>query len=228
METRRVAGRLIGTKCAFVRTFLFANASSCGEIPLTLCGAIRIRNVVCYHARMKNITLVLGSAREGRESEKVAEYLKSLLEGREDATVTYVDVREHVTRAVTMPPWGAGGANEVPTPWQKIAQGTNAFIFVLPEYNHGYPGEWKLLVDSLYKEYTGKDAYIAGVSDGVFSGVRVADHVKPVLVELGLVPHKTALYVGKVDEAFDDAGAPLDPALSERALKFVDAVCKSA
>lgn len=174
-----------------------------------------------------NIALVLGTAREGRESEQVFAYLQRVFRERTDVELRTVDVRDHFRDAVTVPPWGEGGTETVPTEWQRIAASVDTFIFVLPEYNHGYPGEWKLLADSLYDEYAGKHAYIVGVSNGTFAGVRVADHVKPILVELGLVPHKTALYAGNVDTLFDDTGEPTDDAFSKRVEKFVDAVIKT-
>lgn len=173
---------------------------------------------------MKNITLVLGTAREERMSERVGTYLKKLFESNKECSVTYVDVREHVSSAHTIPPWGPGGSEKVRTDWQGIAESSDIFVFILPEYNHGYPGEWKLLVDSLYDEYKGKHAYVVGVSNGIFSGVRVADHVKPVLVELGLIPHKTALYVGRVDKILDEHGTSLDEQFVERANTFVEKV----
>jgi len=176
---------------------------------------------------MTKVTLVLGTAREERNSEPVALYLKTLFEAHEDVELTYVDVREHVHAPVTIPPWGAGGTDEKATPWQEIASATDTFVFVLPEYNHGYPGEWKLLIDSLYKEYEGKLAYTVGVSTGIFGGARVIDHVKQVFVELKMIPKRTALYVGKVEEVFKEE-TPTDEGFIERAEKFVDAVSQKA
>jgi len=173
---------------------------------------------------MINIALVLGTARKERCSVWVAKYLTKLFAEHKEAKVTFVDVREHMTMSETIPPWGEGGVEQVPTDWRQIAADADAFVFVLPEYNRGYPGEWKLLIDSLYAEYKGKHVYVVGVSNGIFAGVRVADHVKPVLVELGLVLHKTALNVGLVDKIFNKEGLPEDDKFIERAQAFVDAV----
>lgn len=177
---------------------------------------------------MKAITLVLTTARKERESEKVFRYLESLFKERDKVSLTTVDVRDHVSEARTIPPWGTDGVKTNETAWQTIAQNTDAFVFVIPEYNHGYPGEFKLLLDSLYDEYKGKDAYIVGVSEGAFSGVRVADHIKPVLVELQLVLHRTALYIGNVDTVFKTDGVLTDETVALRTEKFVDAVSKKA
>lgn len=177
----------------------------------------------------KQIALVLGTARAERKSERVFTYLQELFNAKGLAEVTSVDVRDHISEAATIPPWGTGGTEEAPTEWQRIANDADIFVFILPEYNHGYPGEWKLLVDSLGSGvYEGKDVYIVGVSSGTFSGVRVADHVKPVLVELKMMPYKTALYIGNVEETFTEDGEPTDEAVRERATKFVDAVCGEA
>ena len=83
-------------------------------------------------------------------------------------------------------------------------------------------------MDSLYVEYKDKHAFVVGVSDGQFAGGRVVDHVKPVLVELNLILHKTALYIGNVDTAFDAEGNPNDETVQKRAEKFVDEVLKVA
>lgn len=170
-----------------------------------------------------SITLVIGTARKGRASERVAKALHAAFV-HSGVEPTLVDVRDHVTHAETVPPWGEGGAKQIPTQWQQVVQSSDALVFILPEYNHGYPGEWKLLVDSLYSEYKGKAAYIVGVSDGTFSGVRVADHVKPVLVELGLSVQRTALYVGKAPEVINEQNEVQDEALKTRMEKFVSQV----
>jgi NAD(P)H-dependent FMN reductase len=179
--------------------------------------------VFCYHIPMKNITIVLGTARIGRASERVALALLKSFENT-SVNITYVDVKDHVQTAVTTPEWGEGGADTVSTKWQQIVLATDSFLFILPEYNHGYPGEWKLLIDSLGKAYKGKKAYIVGVSGGSFSGVRVADHVLPVLQTLGLTPMKQGLYVGEVTKVLDDTGVSTDSPFSERLNTFVDTV----
>lgn len=171
------------------------------------------------------LALVLGTARKARRSEKVSQYLLHQFEKRDGVEVMYVDVRDHVHATETVPPWGEGGTETVATDWQGIAKVADVFVFVLPEYNRGYPGEWKMLLDSLYDEYKGKHVYVATVSTGMFAGVRVAEHVKPVLVEVGLILHKASLHIGKIKEAFTNDGEFVDEGMRERVKKFIDAVC---
>ena len=169
----------------------------------------------------KHIPVVLGTAREGRASEAVAKAVVAIIDGMEGHSSELVDVRDHVTAAVTVPPWGVGGANEHPTAWKAIVEKSHALVLVMPEYNHTIPGELKLLLDSLFDSYAGKAVGLVGVSAGTLGGARVVDHVKPVLIELKLHPIKSAVLVAKVTEAIAPDGSFIDPVTSEQTQKMV-------
>lgn len=172
---------------------------------------------------MTTITVVLGTARHGNYSGAIAHLIADMVRKEADVVVHEVCASEEVRTLYTLPPWGDGGTDAVPTHWQKIAEESDGFIFVLPEYNRGYPGEWKLLMDTLYSEYAGKVAGLVGVSNGMFGGARVIEHVKPVLVELGLVVLRGALHVPHVETALAE-GAFVDSAQHERTGAFVHRV----
>ncbi len=168
-----------------------------------------------------NIALILGTARNGRRSEAVAGVVLQKL-STAGHQPTLVDVREHITSAATTPPWGTGGVDEAPTKWLAIASAAEAFIHIMPEYNHGYPGEWKLLVDSLgQKIYQDKPAYVVGVSNGPFGGARVVEHVQPVLWELGQKLSTNVLYISNAGKIFSEAGELIDETTAERIDNFV-------
>jgi len=175
-----------------------------------------------------NITIVLGTARTGRNSERVYLALQEMFPKNKNANVTSVDVRDYVQLPQTIPSWGEGGADTKESKWKTVVKDTDAFVFILPEYNHSFPGEWKLLVDTLSKEYSGKTAYIVGVSSGVFAGVRVSDHVKTVLIELNFSVPKVGLYIGKVADVITEQGTINDEALKDRIAQFVDAVAQKS
>lgn len=168
------------------------------------------------------ITIVLGTARADNRSKRVAQAVFEAFEAHEKADARYVDVKDHVTEIATMPVWGADGLNEPLTKWKEIAEETDGFVFVIPEYNRGYPGEWKLLVDSIMKPYKGKPVALVGVSTGIFGGARMMDHVKPVLVELGFIVGKTALHFTKVKEQFDEDGNIATDEQKERVDTFAE------
>src|SRR5207245_6269312 len=88
----------------------------------------------------------------------------------------------------------------------------DALVIVTPEYNHGYPGLLKHVLDSNLKEYIHKAVGVCGVSAGGFGGTRVIEALLPVLRELGLV---TIFWDGNFSGAqklFDAEGKILDEA----------------
>jgi NAD(P)H-dependent FMN reductase len=81
----------------------------------------------------------------------------------------------------------------------------DGYVIVAPEYNHGYPGELKMLLDTFGKEYSRKPVAICGVSDGPTGGARAVEQLRQVVVELGMVPTARAVYFGNVG-SFRSAG----------------------
>lgn len=170
------------------------------------------------------VIVLLGTARRGRESEKVARFVFGELSKRTDVSLTFVDVREFLFRK-TIPPWEEP-ENPTTRPWRELVRGTDAFVMVTPEYNHGYPGELKTLLDAAYDEYEGKPAALVAVSSGRIGGARVVEQLKPVLIELGLVVVRTAMYVPRVASFFDTEGRPTDTSFTERLAGFFDELIK--
>ena len=99
----------------------------------------------------------------------------------------------------------------------------DGLVIVAPEYNHGYPGILKHVLDTNLKEYIHKAVGIVGVSAGPWGGARVIDNLLPVMRELGLV---TIFWDGNfpnVQKIFDkDTGALLEPAHVRRLQKFLN------
>ncbi|MFY9484335.1 MAG: NADPH-dependent FMN reductase [Patescibacteria group bacterium] len=153
-----------------------------------------------------NIPVILGTSREGRRSEAPARYLVDVLKKRAIKT-QLVDPRDYNCD----PKLSSHDSDAMPKEfhdWQKIAQAADAFVIVAPEYNHGYPGVLKILLDELYEEYNYKPVAICGVSAGVLGGVRVVEQLRLVAIELKMVPIRQAVYFSNVKDLklaeFDD------------------------
>ena len=151
------------------------------------------------------IPILLGTGRADRSSENVAKFVTDEVGKNEHIETKLVDVKDFAYTE-TIPPWGKGGADEVSTEWKKIMIRADGLIVVVPEYNHGYPGELKLVLDSLYDEYEKKPVLLCGVSTGGWGGTRVVDHLKQVFIELKMVPTRSALYYPGVKKLFDENG----------------------
>ncbi len=151
------------------------------------------------------IPVVQGSARQERQSISAAHFVTE--QAREYGFESeLVDPREHLTVSRTIASWQKD--DEKSDTWSDIAGRADGFLLVVPEYNHGYPGELKLLLDQQYKKYFNKPVGICGVSGGAMGGARVVEHLKPVLVEYHMVPVREAMYFSNISEAFDDGGNP--------------------
>ena len=161
------------------------------------------------------IPVLLGTGRIDRASEGVANFVINEIVKNKKVETKLIDVKE-CRYTVSTPPWGKGGANEKSTQWKEIMTRADGLIIVVPEYNHGYPGELKLMLDSLYAEYEKKPVLLCGVSSGRLGGARVVDHIKPVLIELKMVPTQSALYFSGVGKLFDETGSINDDTYAKR------------
>lgn len=165
-----------------------------------------------------SIPIILGTNREGRKSELVAQFLLQQLQQRDTVTTQLVDVREYHVPADN---YGTALKDSF-SQYRDIVVAADGFIIVVPEYNHGYPGTLKALLDVLLKEYNHKAVGLAGVSSGSFGGARVIENLLPVVRELGMVAIARDLNFGSVGSVFDEAGELQDEKFIERSEKFFD------
>jgi len=99
----------------------------------------------------------------------------------------------------------------------------DALIFVVPEYNHSFPGLLKHVLDTNLKEYIHKAAGVCGVSAGPFGGARMIQNFLPVLRELGMVTIFWDVYFGSAGKLFDTStGQITDAAYAGRLDKFLN------
>jgi NAD(P)H-dependent FMN reductase len=160
------------------------------------------------------IPLVLGTARIGRESEKVAKFVLEVMKSGGDIETELIDVRDYHLSYTQE-------ENDNIKEWREKASRGDGFMIVSPEYNHGYPGELKLFLDSLEKEYHKKPLGICGVSNGGMGGVRMAEMLKLVAITLYMVPIKNTAYFSNAPTLFESDGKIKDKTTWERRVKVV-------
>ncbi|KKQ70844.1 MAG: NADPH-dependent FMN reductase [Candidatus Peregrinibacteria bacterium GW2011_GWC2_39_14] len=168
------------------------------------------------------IPIVLGTAREGRQSEKVAKAVYALLKDRADMETQLIDVKDYI-QGRTIPPWAG---DESINPWREIVASASAFIIVTPEYNHGYPGELKILLDQEKDAYKDKSVAICSTSRGGFGGIRVIENILPVFHAIGLKLISTSISVSKVEEFPEDL-AKLDEHFKSKVQNIAEDLLKS-
>jgi NAD(P)H-dependent FMN reductase len=150
------------------------------------------------------IPIILGTARQGRESENVAHVVLEQTKKRASVETELIDVR-----SIPMRLDEAGEQMKDPA-FSATIERCDGLILVTPEYNHGYPGLLKHALDMNLKEYIHKAVGICGVSAGPFGGARVIENLLPVMRELGLVAIFEDVNFGSVATLFDEQGKLLD------------------
>lgn len=152
------------------------------------------------------IPVILGTVRKGRASENVAKFILGEVQKREGVETELIDISD-----LSFPVDDAGEQIK-DTRFSETCARADGLVIVTPEYNHGYPGMLKHVLDSNLKEYIHKAVGVCGVSAGGFGGTRVIEAFLPVLRELGLV---TIFWDGNFSGAqklFDAQGKILDEA----------------
>lgn len=161
------------------------------------------------------IPVILGTTRKGRASENVAKFVFGEVKKLENVEAELLDLRD-----MKFPTDDAGESIKDPQFSETVSR-ADGLVLVVPEYNHGYPGLLKHVLDTNLKEYIHKAVGVCGVSAGGFGGVRMIQNLLPVLRELGLV---TIFWDGNFSGAqklFDDAGRLLDDSYIKRIDQFL-------
>src|SRR6266511_4298393 len=161
------------------------------------------------------IPVILGTARKGRMSEFAARLVCAELARRPGIETELIDIR-----SLPLPVDDAGEAIKHPEFSSKMNR-ADALAIVSPEYNHGYSGLLKHVLDSCLKEYIHKAVGIVGVSAGPFGGARGIQDLLPVLRELGLVTIFWDVNFSSVQTVFNADGKLLDQAYLSRIDKFL-------
>jgi NAD(P)H-dependent FMN reductase len=164
------------------------------------------------------LPVLLGTNRKQRNSVHAARWLAGEMEKREEIQTRLFDVSEF---ELPHDDYGQGLKDQFPE-WRDTIIKADGLVIVTPEYNHGYPGSLKAVLDLLLKEYIHKAVAFVGVSAGPWGGTRVIEAMVPMARELGLAVTFTDLNFPSVQKTFDGEGKLLNPAYEKRAKDFLD------
>ncbi|MFC3199367.1 NADPH-dependent FMN reductase [Parapedobacter deserti] len=163
------------------------------------------------------IAILLGSVRQGRQSHKVAHYLKTLLAGQAVQT-DLIDLGTD-----TLPIYGHDeqGHNNVIGLVSARLDSADALLLVTPEYHGSFSGVLKNALDHFWAEFKRKPIGVVAVSSGRMGGISASTQLQQVVLNLGGIALPGKLVVTEVQEAFDEKGNLQDGGLAARAEKFL-------
>ena len=167
---------------------------------------------------MTVISVIVGSTRQGRFSEKPAQWILQHLKKRSDVDARLLDLREFPMPFFDQPvspatPGRAPYEHEVVKRWTAAIAESDGFVFVTPEYNYGPAAVLKNALDWVYPEWNRKAA--AFVSYGSALGARSVQQLREAAIELQLAPVHKAVYIPVATLWAHYKGGDVDAGLAE-------------
>jgi NAD(P)H-dependent FMN reductase len=135
---------------------------------------------------MLRVGIITGSTRPNRKSLDVAKWVLQIALRRSDAEYELVDIKDFELPLLDEPTPPAMGRYQQPHTkrWAAKVASLDAFVFVMPEYNHGIPAALKNAIDFLFAEWKHKAAGF--VSYGGAGGARAVEQLRLVLAEVNV------------------------------------------
>jgi NAD(P)H-dependent FMN reductase len=138
---------------------------------------------------MPNLTIIIGSTRPGRAGAAIAQWFAARAKDHGGFDVTLVDLAEVDLPLLDEPnhPRLRQYTRQHTKDWSAIIDAADAFVFVTPEYNYGYPAALKNAIDYLHHEWQHKPAGFVSYG-GVAAGTRAVQQLKQVVTTLRMLP----------------------------------------
>lgn len=116
------------------------------------------------------IGIILGSTRDGRAGEPIANWVNSLAQKRSDAQYKLVDLKDYDLPFYSnaTPPMALKGDYSDPEAirWAEKIRSLDGFVFATPEYNRSVPAALKNAYDSIGAEWMNKPIAFVGYGYG--------------------------------------------------------------
>jgi NAD(P)H-dependent FMN reductase len=175
------------------------------------------------------LTIVVASTRPGRVGAPVGRWVTERAEARHDLAVTVVDLAELALPFLDEPNHPRLGqyTKDHTKAWSATVAASEAFVFVTPEYNYGYPATLKNALDYLHAEWRHKPVGLVSYG-GVAAGTRSVQQLKPVLQALSLTAVGEAVAIPFVHSHVKDGTFVSDEPLDEAVEAMFDSLVRWA
>ncbi|MGW0843488.1 NADPH-dependent FMN reductase [Streptomyces sp. NPDC002787] len=146
------------------------------------------------------LTSVVASTRPGRVGRSVADWFTTRAAECDQFTSHTVDLRELALPFFDEPhpPARRQYTKSHTREWSRIVEASDAFVFVTPEYNGGFPAPLKNAWDYLVVEWQHKPAAFVSYG-GVSAGTRAVQMGNQVVANLGMLPIGPTVSIPFVD-----------------------------
>jgi len=157
------------------------------------------------------LKVILSSVRDGRQGEKVANWVMDELVSYTQFESELLDLKDY-----KFPYYEDSlSASQLHMPYEpklrqqwaeKIAE-ADAFLIITPEYNHSYPAVLKSALDVIYHEWNNKPVSFISYG-GSANGSRSVEHLRLVAIELQMAAIREGIHIGLFsgEQIFSESG----------------------
>jgi len=147
---------------------------------------------------MTLVSVIVGSTRPNRFSEKPARWIARHLEQRAGVETRVLDLRDHPLPFFDSPvppamPGRPPFEDEAVRRWTSAIAASDAFVIATPEYNYGTSAVLKNAIDWVYPEWNRKPVGFVGW--GGQGGVRAVQQLRETAVELQMAPIRPSIQI---------------------------------
>jgi NAD(P)H-dependent FMN reductase len=156
---------------------------------------------------MAKLDVILVSTRPGRAGEPIADWFVAHANAHDGFDVELVDLAEVGLPLVDEPnhPRLRRYTHQHTRDWSARVDAADAFVMVMPEYNHGFTAPLKNALDYLHAEWQHKPVGVVSYG-GVAAGTRAVQMLKPVLVVLRMLPVVESVNIPFHTQFLDEEG----------------------
>ncbi len=165
----------------------------------------------------KSVLIISGTNRPNSNTAKVAKHYLRLMQKR-NASVDFLSLEDLPADFAFTDMWVEKSAT-MKTIIEDQLEPATLYVFVMPEYNGGFPGVLKAFIDCVPPPiFKGKKAALVGVASGKAGALRPMDQFTNVLnyLKVSVLYHKPKL--SEINQLLNSEGELVD----ERALAMLD------
>jgi NAD(P)H-dependent FMN reductase len=156
------------------------------------------------------LALIYGSNRENRFCDTVANWAIAQISKSDEFDLTTIDPAK-----MNLPRQIGKRSNADLSDFRKRVREADAFMIVVPEYNHGYPAALKFLIDAEYEGWRAKPVSFVSYG-GISGGIRAVEQLRQVFCELHAATVRDSVHLPNAWRRFDEDGNLIEPQVPEK------------
>jgi NAD(P)H-dependent FMN reductase len=147
---------------------------------------------------MSIISVIVGTTREARFSEKPAHWILEHLKKRQDVDARLLDLRDFPMPFFDQPltpamPGRPAFENEAVQRWTAAIGASDGYVITTAEYNYGSAAVLKNAIDWVYPEWRRKP--VSFISWGSAAGTRSVQQLRETAIELQVAPIRSSVHI---------------------------------